>query len=155
MDTTTPVTHPHGTLNVTRPTADTLCVRLSGQWTIQAALPSTAEVQAQCEASPRVRRLSFEASDLADWDSALLTFLLKLKELCDQRQIAFDQAGLPHGVQRLLALATAVPEHQEARREEKRASLLVWLGQSVLDLVEATGALLTFFGQVALAFGQF
>jgi phospholipid/cholesterol/gamma-HCH transport system permease protein len=155
MDTTTPVTHPHGTLNVTRPTADALCVRLSGQWTIQAALPSSAEVQAQCDASPRVRRLSFEASDLADWDSALLTFLLKLKELCDQRQIAFDQAGLPHGVQRLLALATAVPEHQEARREEKRASLLVWLGQSALDISEATHALLIFLGQVALAFGQF
>jgi phospholipid/cholesterol/gamma-HCH transport system permease protein len=101
-----------------------------------------------------VRRLSFEASDLTDWDSALLTFLLKLKGLCDQRQMAFDQAGLPQGVQRLLALATAVPEH-EARREEKRASLLVWLGRSVLDLAEATRALLTFLGQVALAFGRF
>ena len=154
MDATTPVTHPHGTLDVTRPTADILCVRLSGQWTIGAALPSSAEVQAQCEASPGVRRLSFEASDLAEWDSALLTFLLKLKELCDQRQIAFDQAGLPHGVQRLLALATAVPEH-EARREEKRVSLLVWLGQSVLDIAEATRELLIFLGQVALAFGQF
>jgi phospholipid/cholesterol/gamma-HCH transport system permease protein len=155
MDATTPVTHPHGTLDVTRPTADTLCVRLSGQWTIQAVLPSTAEVQAQCEASPRVQRLSFVASDLADWDSALLTFLLKLKELCDQRQMAFDHAGLPHGVQRLLALATAVPEHHEAQRQAHRASLLVRLGQSALDQVEATGALLTFLGQVALAFGQF
>jgi len=155
MDATTPVTHPHGTLDVTRPTADALCIRLSGQWTIQAVLASPAEVQAQCEAAPRVRRLSFEASDLADWDSALLTFLLKLKELCDQRQIAFDQAGLPHGVQRLLALATAVPEHHEARREATRASLLVWLGQRVLDIAEATRALLTFLGQVALAFGQF
>jgi phospholipid/cholesterol/gamma-HCH transport system permease protein len=154
MDATTPVTHPHGTLEVTRPTADTLCVRLSGQWTIRAALPSSAEVQAQCEASPRVRRLSFEASDLAGWDSALLTFLRKLQELCEQRQIAFDQAGLPHGVQRLLALATAVPEH-EARREEKRPSLLVWLGQSMLDMARAARALLIFLGQVALAFGQF
>src|SRR4030095_889883 len=81
MDATTSETHPHGTLDVTRPTVDTLCVQLSGQWTIQAVLPSPAEVQTQCEASPRVRRLSFEASDLADWDSALLTFLLKLKEL--------------------------------------------------------------------------
>src|SRR5882762_6413027 len=90
MDATTPETQPHGTLNVTRPTADTLGVRLSGQWTIHATLPSTAEVQAQCEALPRVRRLSFAASDLADWDSALLTFLLKLTELCDQRQIEFD-----------------------------------------------------------------
>src|SRR5919201_834450 len=60
----------------------------------------------------------------------------------------------PHGVQRLLALATAVPEH-EARREATRASLLVWLGQSLLDLTEASRALLTFLGQVALAFGQF
>ncbi len=137
MDATTPVTHPHGTLDVTRPTADALCIRLSGQWTMQAVLPSPAEVQAQCEAAPRVRRLSFAASDLADWDSALLTFLLKLKELCDQRQIAFDQAGLPHGVQRLLALATAVPEHHEARREATRASLLVRLGQSLLDMAEA------------------
>jgi phospholipid/cholesterol/gamma-HCH transport system permease protein len=154
MDATTPETHPHGTLDVTRPTADTLCVRLSGQWTMQAALPSSAEVQAQCEASPHVRRLSFEASDLADWDSALLTFLLKLQELCDQRQIECDSAGLPHGVQRLLALATAVPEHHEAQREATRASLLVRLGQSVLDIAEATRALLTFLGQVALAFGQ-
>jgi phospholipid/cholesterol/gamma-HCH transport system permease protein len=155
MDATTPETHPQGRLDVTRPTADTLSVRLSGQWTIQAALPSTAEIQAQCEASPGVRHLSFEASALADWDSVLLTFLLKLKELCDQHQIEFDHAGLPHGVQRLLALATAVPEHQEARREEKRISLLVRLGQSALDITAATHALLTFLGQVALAFGQF
>jgi len=154
MDATTPVTHPHGTLDVTRLTADTLCVRLSGQWTIQAALPSPAEVQAQCEAPPGVRHLSFAATDLADWDSALLTFLLKLKELCDQRQIEFDCAGLPQGVQRLLALATAVPEHHEARREGQRASLLVRLGQSVLAIAEAARDLLTFLGQVALAFGQ-
>src|SRR5215510_1998862 len=112
MDATTPETHPQGRLDVTRPTADTLGVRLSGQWTIQAALPSTAEIQAQCEASPGVRRLSFEASALTDWDSVLLTFLLKLKELCDQYQIEFDHAGLPQGVQRLLALSTTVPEHQ-------------------------------------------
>src|SRR6266704_1409102 len=155
MDATTPVTHPHGTLDVTRPTADTLYVRLSGQWIIQAALPSPAEVQAQCEAAPRVQRLSFVASDLADWDSALLTFLLKLKELCDQRQIEFDQAGLPHGVQRLLALATAVPEGQDVRREVVRESLLVRLGQGVLTAVESTHGLLTFLGQVAVAFGQF
>jgi phospholipid/cholesterol/gamma-HCH transport system permease protein len=155
MDATTPVTHPHGTLDVTRPTADTLCVRLSGQWTIHAALPSTAEVQAQCDAAPRVRRLSFEASDLADWDSVLLTFLLKLKEPCDQRQIEFDRAGLPQGIQRLLALATAVPEGQDVRREVVRESLLVRLGQGVLTAVESTHGLLTFLGQVALAFGQF
>lgn len=155
MEATTQVTQPHGTLDVTRPTVDTLCVRLAGQWTIHAVLPSTAEVQAQCEALPPVQRLSFETSDLAAWDSALLTFLLKLKELCVAPQVAFDQAGLPQGVQRLLALATAVPEPQGARREVVRESLLVRLGQGVLATVESTRLLLTFIGQVALAFGQF
>jgi phospholipid/cholesterol/gamma-HCH transport system permease protein len=155
MDATTPETHPHGTLDVTQPTAETLRVRLAGQWTLQAALPATAEVQSQLQAASHVRRVNFAASDLADWDSALLTFLLKLKEVCDQRQLEFDCAGLPHGVQRLLALATAVPEHEEARREMTPASFLVRLGQSALDIAAATGALLTFLGQVALAFGQF
>ena len=155
MDAITPATHPQGTLTVTRHAVDTRCVRLAGQWTIQAALPSAAEVQAQCLDAPRIRRLSFEASYLADWDSALLTFLLKLKELCDQSQVEFDQAGLPHGVQRLLVLATAVPEHQEARRASQRVSLLVWLGQSAIAMTEATYALLIFLGQVVLAFGQF
>jgi len=32
----------------------------------------------------------------------------------------FDQTSLPQGAQRLLALATAVPERQDARREAAR-----------------------------------
>ena len=155
MEATTPVTQPHGILDVTRPTADTLCVRLTGQWTIHAALPSTAEVHTQCEAPPRVQRLIVETSDLTGWDSALLTFLLKLEELCAQRQVVFDHAALPQGVQRLLALATAVPERQGARREVVRESLLVRLGQGALAGAESMREFLTFLGQVALAFGQF
>jgi phospholipid/cholesterol/gamma-HCH transport system permease protein len=149
------VTQPHGTLDVTRPTADTLCVRLHGTWTMQAALPSIAEVQARYEALPGWQCLSFETSDLADWDSTLLTFLLKLQGTCIQRQVEFDPTGLPQGVQRLLALATAVPERQDARREVVRKSILVRLGQGVLTAVESSHALLTFLGQVALAFVQF
>src|SRR5205823_13998153 len=113
------------------------------------------EIQVQCEALSGGQRLSFKTSDLTAWDSTLLTFLLKLKEICAQRQVEFDQSGLPPGVQRLLALATAVPEGQDVRREVIRESLLVRLGQGVLTAVESTHGLLTFRGQVALAFGQF
>src|SRR6266446_589848 len=155
MDATTPVTQPHGTLDVTRPTTETLCVRLTRTWTMHAALPSIAEVQVQYEALPGGQRLSFETPDLAGWDSTLLTFLLKLQEICAQRQVEFDPTGLPQGVQRLLALATAVPERQDARREVVRESLLVRLGQGVLTAVESSHRLLTFLGQVALAFVQF
>jgi phospholipid/cholesterol/gamma-HCH transport system permease protein len=48
-----------------------------------------------------------------------------------------------------------VPERQDARREVVRKSILVRLGQGVLTAVESSHALLTFLGQVALAFVQF
>src|SRR5215813_8801104 len=103
-------------LRVQRPTADTLCVELGGSWTIQHKLPPLSEVQGQCGAQP-VQHLTFATHDLAGWDSGLLTFLLALTEFCTQRHIKIDYAGLPQGVQRLLRLATAVPERQGARRE--------------------------------------
>lgn len=151
MDVVQPVTPAQGKLDVTRPSADTLCVRLSGQWTIHAALPSTAEVHTQFAPLPQVQRLTFETHELADWDSALLTFLLTLRVMCAQSRIAFDQTGLPQGVQRLVTLATAVPEHQGDRRQGGREALPVRLGKGAPSVTAATHEFLTFLGQLALA----
>jgi phospholipid/cholesterol/gamma-HCH transport system permease protein len=121
---------------------------------MHATLPATAVVQTELAAMPQVQRLIFETQELTGWDSELLTFLLKLKEICTQRQVEFEQAGLPHGVQRLLALATAVPEHHEGRREGGRESIVAQIGQGALAAVAAMHEFLTFLGQVALAFVQ-
>src|SRR5215203_5709304 len=102
-------------LRFQQPTADSLCVGLDGSWTIQSELPPLAEVQRQFDTQPSVQRLILETQGLTGWDSNLLTFLRALTALCTQRHIEIDQAGLPHGVQRLLRLATAVPERQGAR----------------------------------------
>jgi len=72
---------------------------------MQATLPSAAEVQAQCAALPGEGVSPLRPLTFTDWDSTLLPFLLKLKEICEQHQIAFDQTSLPQGAQRLLALA--------------------------------------------------
>ena len=154
MDAAQHVTQAQSKLDIVQPTASTLCVRLTGQWTIYATLPSMEAVQAELAALPQVRRLIFETQKLTGWDSGLLTFLLKLEELCTQRQVEFDQTGLPQGVQRLLALATAVPDRQEARREAVRESILVRLGKGALATTAAMHEFLTFLGQVILAFVQ-
>ena len=154
MDVAQHVTPAQGELDVTRPTADTLCVRLAGQWTIHAALPSIEAVQTRLASGPQGQRLVFETHDLASWDSGLLMFLLELKVLCAQRRVEFDQAGLPQGVQRLLTLATAVPEHHEGRREGGRESIVVQIGKGALAATAALHEFLTFLGQVALAFVQ-
>src|SRR5574341_908227 len=101
MDAAQDVAQTHGKLDITRPTAGTLCVRLAGQWTIHAVLPSVEGVHTQLASLSPGQRVVFETSALASWDSGLLTFLLELKELCAQRQVEFDHTGLPQGVQRL------------------------------------------------------
>jgi len=42
---------------------------------------------------------------LKDWDSGLLTFLIKVNQFCFQNKIQFEAQGLPEGARRLLQLA--------------------------------------------------
>ena len=154
MDTATNVMQSGCALTFTRPMPDTLCLRLDGTWTQHAELPSMAEVERQLEGEPRVRRLTFATQDGMEWDSVLLTFLLKLEDLGTRHQVEIDHSGLPQGVQRLLALATAVPERQGARRQAGRENVLVRLGKRAFTAIDNAGELLTFLGQAVLAFGK-
>jgi phospholipid/cholesterol/gamma-HCH transport system permease protein len=137
-----------------RPADDTLVVRLVGNWTIRAGLPATTAVQQQFDATPRVRQLAFDTRDLTAWDSRLLTFLRQLIAQSTQRQIVVNQGGLPGGVQRLLALAAAVPEQEGARRGGTRLSWLARIGTAVLDGWQGAWDVLGFIGEAVLACGR-
>jgi phospholipid/cholesterol/gamma-HCH transport system permease protein len=54
-----------------------------------------------------VRALSFEASGLGHWDTALIAFLRNLSTAAEQRGVSIDDAGLPSAAGRLLALMVA------------------------------------------------
>ncbi len=136
------------------PNADTLCVGLSGNWTREEELPVISEVAQQVESSPQVRRLTFDTQELQAWDSTLLPFLLKCVTLCSQHQLDCDLLSLPQGVQRLLRLATAVPERSGARRESVAEPFFARIGVRVQDHLAASKELLTFLGQVTIAFFQ-
>jgi hypothetical protein len=100
-------------LNFSRPTDNTLLLRLAGSWTTKRDMPSAEEVLKQVDSGRPIKQISFDANDLVGWDSSLLTFVTKVINQCSQRQIQTDNAGLPDGVKRLLKLATAVPEKQD------------------------------------------
>jgi phospholipid/cholesterol/gamma-HCH transport system permease protein len=131
-----------------------LLVRLSDSWTLQSERPPVAELQRQLDTGARVQCVSFDTTDLEAWDSGLLTFLRKLEELCQQRQIAVDRTGLPDGIRRLLDLAEAVPERQGTRRGEARESVLTRIGKGGLGGVEAAAEIVGFIGEAFLAFLQ-
>jgi phospholipid/cholesterol/gamma-HCH transport system permease protein len=137
---------------MSRRAGDTLLLRLSGEWRLRETVPSIVDVEQGIDAGPPVRRLTFDAQDLASWDSGLLMFLRKVEEFCQQRQIAMDRAGLPDGIRRLLDLADAVPERQGTRRGEARDPTLARIGKGAIAAVEEAGDMLGFIGGASLAF---
>src|SRR5438445_2043893 len=142
------------TLEFGRQVADTLVLRLSGPWTIHERLPAVDEVQRELETDSAVRRVRFDTECLAAWDSALLTFLLRVAAQADGRGVAACRGGLPEGVRRLLALAMAVPERRDIGTAAARLSWLARVGLATLEGVRDAGVTLTFVGAVSIAFAR-
>lgn len=130
-----------------------LLVRVSGDWRIADGLPAAGAIAAAVTESPPAR-IVVTADGLGSWDSSLLTFLLDLHDCCAERGIELDTAALPEGVRRLLALATTVPERDDAKKKDERPPLLVRLGQGGLRVWQQSGDALGFLGECALSFGR-
>ena len=138
-------------LNFSLLTDDTLRVRLTGNWIIGNELPSANEVQKQVESGPQIKRITFDTQELTKWDSALLTFLIKIIDQGSGNQIITDREGLPKGVRRLLELASAVPE-KKTHREKVREPFLSRIGTSAINFKLSVDEMLAFIGDVFLAF---
>jgi phospholipid/cholesterol/gamma-HCH transport system permease protein len=131
---------------------EAILIRLSGVWRLRGGLPSATLVQRELESSPQVRGVALEARELTSWDSSVLTFLVEVSELCRQRGINMDRAGLPAGVRRLLELAEAVPEKKGARKEEVESPFLERVGTSAIGAGESLGEMLKFLGEMSVTF---
>ena len=130
----------------------TLVIRLVGAWNLRAGIPSAADVQSRVATTGLSRGVAFDARELTSWDSSVLTFLVEVSELCRQRGIPMDREGLPLGVQKLLALAEAVPERKGARREVTEASFLERIGTAALGLAGSGKEMLAFLGDMTVTF---
>ncbi len=80
-------------------------VRLSGTWGLRDGLRSVAEVAEALEASPRPRKLRFDAAGVERWDTSLVVFLARVHDSCLTREVELETSGLPKEVLRLLELA--------------------------------------------------
>jgi phospholipid/cholesterol/gamma-HCH transport system permease protein len=133
--------------------ADTLRLRLAGDWRTHAHLPPTDEAEERLRASG-LRRLAFECSDLTQWDSGLLVFLARLKRLCEAQRVELDGSGLPQGVHALLRLAFAVPE-KKTGRGAAAPSFLARVGTGALAARDEAVRMTSFFGSALIALARF
>jgi phospholipid/cholesterol/gamma-HCH transport system permease protein len=139
-------------ISFSRPDTGTLLVHLGGECKIGNALPSESDVQLQIASGDPVRRITFDTKELGGWDSGLLTFLIKIIDLCSKNNIEADKDGLPGGVHRLLDLASAVPERKGARRESVRTPFLEQAGQAGIDFWRTFLDMMDFIGEAFIAF---
>ena len=134
---------------------DTLLVRLKGQWIIGEEVPAAEAIQQEISSHRSIRQIAFDTAQLNNWDSALLTFLIKVVQQTQQNNIEIDQDGLPQGVKSLLHLAYAVPERKGARKESVRDPLLQRIGDYALNTGKSSIEFINFIGAAFLALLKF
>jgi phospholipid/cholesterol/gamma-HCH transport system permease protein len=141
-----------GQVSFTPAGAATVAVCLTGNWNREAAIQPAEQVIADLNAIKNLKFVLLQAHDLAEWDSRLPSYLLKIIDYCQSRQIEVDMSKLPEGVQALLKLARAVPERTGARRTTQQKSALATIGKVVLNGLKDAKGLLAFIGETILAF---
>ena len=130
-----------------------LLVVLSGSWRLASSLPSADELIKQIDPD-QVLRIAFETNELKDWDSGLLTFLIKVNQFCSQNSILLEPEGLPEGARRLLKLAAAVPEREGARKKPRKEAFLDLIGAKTIVFWRSTMEMVDFLGEASVAFGR-
>jgi phospholipid/cholesterol/gamma-HCH transport system permease protein len=137
-----------------RSDARTLRLDIHGDWLLESGAPAAGDIGRRLGEIGDARALALDATRLGRWDTALLVFLVGVKDLCKTRGLELDTGNLPEGAIRLLDLATAVPERQGARRTGKRADFLTMVGSESLGLWKSGGQMLEFLGQAIQSFGM-
>jgi len=141
-----------GELCIDTPSGELLQVILTGDWLLDSSLPSIDQIQHAVKEKPEVQTIILDARKVTNWDSGLLTFLLKLHTFCTDKNINLDASNLPQGALRLLKLASTVPVKKDARQKEKPISFLTHVGDETVDFFQSSGELLAFIGDALVAF---
>ena len=75
----------------------TLAVSFSGDWLLESDLPPLEPVLDVLETVPAPTALSIDATHLGDWDTGLLSTLVRLRRTAGQNDVDIDDSGLPEG----------------------------------------------------------
>ena len=132
----------------------TLVVRLAGDWRMRRGIPSAEPLELELTGARRPRVVVFDSSGVGKWDMGILVFLVRVKDASSQYGIEVDRSGLLPGVQRLLALAEAVPEKSDARAEDIEHGVVERIGETTIALGASLSEQLEFLGAATGAFGR-
>src|ERR1051325_6114174 len=128
----------------------TAIVSLEGDWLPRSGLPELALVEKGLKEGS-IKSLEFETSKLGRWDSGLLAFVGACSELCKNLRVEFNLDSLPEGVRKLIRLSQAVPEKEDARRQDEPGSLFHSVGEFAIQAQYGVHQAVRFIGETVLA----
>jgi phospholipid/cholesterol/gamma-HCH transport system permease protein len=140
-------------LSFRRDERQTLEVRLAGSWILSEGLPPLEELRRAIEIPAPPRRVVFDARGVEQWDSGLVTVVVRLIELAGALRVPVEREGLPPGLSRLVALSEAVPERGGKGGDGRPAGFLARVGSAALALYDDAAAFVPFLGEAILATG--
>jgi phospholipid/cholesterol/gamma-HCH transport system permease protein len=124
---------------------------LNGEWTL-AAGPVDFE-RTFARATSVASGITFDTARLGDWDTTFISFLFEGSRFAQAGSIDYDIESLPRPVQRLLKLATAVPEKETGGAPLAKSRMVV-VGEKALGLTGSFSDQITFVGEVAISLGR-
>lgn len=143
------------TIDFSQPSPNILHAAITGAWQIGSKLLSPATVLSRLEADSRITQLIIDTNELAAWDTTFLTFIRTITKECQNRDIGLEVQGLPEGVERLLHLASVVPEQKGAAPKKKHQPFIYVVGESAVLFVTSSLQMLRFIGEATLSFLNF
>jgi len=126
-----------------------ICV--GGCWNRNIPWPQEAGDALRAIVDARISNVRLESTELVRWDSSLLVFLCQVVKAAKERSIPV-QTALPHGLDRMLKLAFAVPPKEGSGRENHKEQLFARVGACVLGLLPRIGDFLSFLGELVFSF---
>lgn len=142
----------HITLQNHAPKVISIC--FGGTWSLTHMPENQGELVQTLETAPEDATVLFCTDELGDWGSTLITSIVAMVRVCKERNLETDMTALPEGIQRLVALAFAVPARDGAARSAKKTPFLERVGDKAIQIPQSIGHVVQFLGQLVRGIGR-
>jgi phospholipid/cholesterol/gamma-HCH transport system permease protein len=131
-----------------------LVIELTGDWTHDSEFPDEIDdiLKQKFQIQENIQSVNVNMDKVTAWNSALLTVIISLSELCEQHQIRFDTSQLPVEMSRLIKLTGKVPARKITRHLETNTSFLHNVGSNTIKAVKEVGDVIAFLSNASIAF---
>ena len=130
-----------------------LHLELSGDWSHDIGFPDDLDEKLEHSfTQEKIKHLIINMDKLSGWNSALLTIIVSLTDLCEKCKVSFDDSLLPSEMTRLIKLAHHHPAKKNTKLVIDRQSFLYNVGRNTLDAFNDVREMFYFLGNAGIAF---